>query len=168
MNELFPAVRLDLPGGEFLGSYDRVRADARMRAQLDDTMIPALQREGLPDVRLAAFEKGRVAAVGAYYGTVAANLPYLTEREKTSLATGSGPHPALDALDRVALDILDTWFMALARTIATGPATTREKSAALGRLITLARTSLPWKPQAGESIAVGIMVMRGELQAATA
>lgn len=163
MTDLFPAVQLDLSSNECRASYARVRSNAQMRAILDEVMIPALEKEGLPDIRLAGFEKGRVAAVGTYYGTVAGNLPYLTDREKMSQATGSGPHPALDALDRVAADVLDCWFMTLARAIAAGSASSREKSAALGRLVSLARTSLPWKPQAGENIAVGIMVLRADL-----
>jgi len=162
MNDLFPAVKLNLPGGDFRASYRRVRADTRMRTILDGTMIPSLEQEGLPDVRLSAFEKGRVAAVGAYYGTVANNEPYLTDLEKVSMSTGSGPHPALDALDRVAVDILDTWFMALGQAIARGSATPREKTIALGRLITLARTAIPWKPQAGENIAAGLVVLRSD------
>ena len=163
MTDLFPAVHLDLTSKECRASYERVRANAQMRAILDEVMVPALEKDGLPDIRLAAFEKGRVAAVGTYYGTVAGNLPYLTDREKMSRATGSGPHPALDALDRVAVDILDCWFLTLARAIAAGPAAPREKSVALGRLVSLARTCLPWKPQAGENIAVGIMVLRADL-----
>lgn len=161
----FPAVKISLPGGEFQPSHDRVRADDRMRLALDGIMIPALEAAGSPSQRLQTFEKGRVQAVGTYYNAVASNHAYLIDREKRSLATGSGPHPVLDALDRVSADILDTWFLTLARAVADGPGSREERAGALSLLEGLARDAVPWRPEVAENVVLGLILLQDDLRA---
>ncbi len=160
MNTLYPPLKLPPPGSSFQSAYQRVKADPRLGQALEEVLIPSLEAAGSPTIRMATFEKGRLAAIGSYYQAAAGGEPYLTKRELEVPATGLGPHPALDAFDMVATDLLYSWFLSVSQSIATRNAPLRDRRQALEDLEAMAASAFSWRPSVIEAAVLSVKLAK--------